>query len=269
MHAIPTVIAPAIMTACAARIWWVPSVVHLRMPMNFDFYLVNAARRAHRLRPGKPYVFGREEGVEILLQDALASRRHAEMRWSDEGYWLCADLGSRNGVMINGKRIGAPQRMNDGDQLQVGGQVFRLQVLPPGGDPSSLSAQAPQISNLETMGPGFSLEDLQKQSATFTGAVTAGGVMELLQFFQVTGKSGRLDLIDGNKTASIFMIEGTPIHAQWGDKQGIDVLVDLAIKPPPRFSFHADAVPTGDRSLNGSAQGILMEVARILDERGK
>ena len=237
--------------------------------MNVDFYLVSAARRAHRLRPGKPYVFGREEGVEIVLQDALASRRHAEMRWNDEGFWLVADLGSRNGVMINGKRIGAPIQISDGDQLQIGGQVFRFHVLPPGGDPSSLSAQAPQISNLETMGPGFSLADLHQQSATFTGAVTAGGVMELLQFFQVTGKSGRLELADGAEPASVFLIKGTPVHAQWGKADGIDALVELAIKPPPRFSFHADAIPTGDRTLQGTAQGILMEVARMMDERGK
>jgi hypothetical protein len=189
--------------------------------MNVDFYLVSAARRAHRLRPGKGYVFGREDGVDILLQDALASRRHAEMRWSDDGYWLVADLGSRNGVMINAKRIGTPQRMNDGDQLQIGGQVFRLQVLPPGADPSSL------------MGPGFSLKDLQQQSATFSGVVTQGGVMELLQFFQVTGKSGRLDLSDGPEPASVYMIQGSPVYAKVGAVAGIDALVQLAHKPPP------------------------------------
>ena len=237
--------------------------------MNVDFYLVSAARRAHRLRPGRGYTFGREDGVDILLQDALASRKHAEMRWNDEGYWLVADLGSRNGVLVNGKRIGPPEKMNDGDQLQIGGQIFRLYVLPPGGDPGSLSSQAPQISNLETMGPGFSLNDLQQQSATFTGVVTAGGVMELLQFFQVTTKSGRLDLLDGKQPASVFLIQGTPVHAVEGEVTGIDALADLAINPPPRFSFHADALPPGERTLKGSAQGIMMEVARMLDEQRK
>ena len=237
--------------------------------MNVDYYLVSAARRAHRLRPGKGYVFGREEGVDILLQDALASRRHAEMRWNEEGYWLVADMGSRNGVLVNSKRIGVPQRLSDGDQLQIGGQVFRLQVLPPGADPASLSAQAPQISNLETMGPGYSLKDLHQQSATFTGVVTAGGVMELLQFFQVTGKSGRLELMEGPEAASVYMVQGSPVFAQAGTVMGIDALLRLAIKPPPRFSFHADILPPGDRNLKGSAQGILMEVARMMDEQSK
>jgi hypothetical protein len=237
--------------------------------MNVDFYLVSAARRAHRLRPGRGYTFGREDGVDILLQDALASRRHAEMRWNDEGYWLVADLGSRNGVLVNGKRITAPIRMGDGDQLQIGGQVFRLYLLPPGGDPASLSNQAPQISNLETMGPGYSLSDLQQGSATFTGVVTTGGVMELLQFFQVTAKSGRLDLLDGKAMASVWMTQGTPEHAIFGKTLGIDALVDLAKEPPPRFSFHADAMPPAEKTLKGSANGILMEVARLMDEQAK
>lgn len=237
--------------------------------MNVDYYLVSAARRAHRLRPGKVYTFGREDGVDILLQDALASRRHAEMRWTEPGPWLVVDLASRNGVMVNSHRITQPVHMNDGDQLQIGGQVFRLQVLPPGGDPGSLSAQAPQISNLETMGPGYSLKDLQQQSATFTGVVTTGGVMDLLQFFQVTGKSGRLELLDGPEEASVYLIKGCPVHAHVGQLDGIEALVQLAHKPPPRFSFHADALPSVERTLTGSAQGILMEVARMMDEQEK
>jgi hypothetical protein len=237
--------------------------------MNVDFYLLSAARRAHRLRPGRAYSFGREEGVDILLQDALASRRHAEMRWNEEGYWLVVDLKSRNGVLVNGKRITTDVRMGDGDQLQIGGQVYRLYLLPPGGDPGSLGSQAPQISNLETMGPGFSLNDLQQAGATFTGVVTTGGVMELLQFFQVTGKSGRLDLVGGKDASSVWMKQGTPFHATAGAEQGVDALVELASNPPPRFSFHADAAEISDRTLSGSAQGILMEVARIMDEHRK
>ena len=236
--------------------------------MNVDYYLVSAARRAHRLRTGRNYSFGREDGVDILLQDALASRRHAEMRWADTG-WGVIDLNSRNGVLVNGKRITALTPMGDGDQLQIGGQIFRLYLLPPGSDPASLSNQAPQISNLETMGPGFNLNDLHQASATFTGVVAAGGVMELLQFFQVTAKSGRLDLMDGKVPGWVFLIQGTPTHATSGDITGIDALLELAVNPPPRFSFHADAIPSGDRTLEGSANGILMELARMMDERRK
>ncbi len=235
--------------------------------MSVDFYLVSAARRAHRLRPDRAYVFGREEGVDIVLQDALASRRHAELGWTADGYWEVKDLGSRNGVFVNGNRIPGPTRIDDGGQLQIGGQVYRLHMLPPGGDPASLSNQAPQISNLETMGPGFNLQDIANQGATFTGEVTGGGVMDLLQFFQATNKSGRLDLVGGSNLASVWIHNGNPIHATFDAILGMDALINLAHNPPPRFAFHADAPPTAERTLKGSMQGILMEVARVMDEQ--
>jgi hypothetical protein len=236
--------------------------------MAIDYYLVSASRRAHRLKPEKSYVFGREDGVDIVLQDALVSRRHAELRWNaDHTCWVLTDLNSRNGVMVNNARIAQPTRIDDGCQLQIGGQIYRMHLLPPGGDPGSLSAQAPQISTLETMGPGISLQELATQGATFTGQVT-GGILDLLQFFQTTAKTGRLDLLGGKGTASVWMTAGTPVHAAGAGHEGIDALVALAAEPPPRFAFHADAgAPL--RSLSGSAAGILMEVARQLDEVGK
>ncbi len=239
--------------------------------MAVDYYLVSASRRAYRLKLERPYVFGREDGVDIVLQDALVSRRHAEMRWSvPHSCWVLTDLKSRNGVLVNGQRVTDPMRIDDGVQIQIGGQVYRMHLLPPGGDPGSLGNQAPQISTIETMGPGFNMTDLASQGATFTGEVT-GGVLDLLQFFQVTAKSGRLDLIGGSTVGSVHLDKGTPIHATIGTEQGIDALVRIARTPPPRFAFHADTTPVGSaaRTLAGSAAGILMEVARLLDESGK
>ena len=233
------------------------------------YYLVSASRQARRLLPGRTYVFGREDGIDIPVQDALASRRHAELRWDEATGWFLVDMKSRNGTFVNSQRITEPTRLEDGTQLQVGGQVFRLHMLPPGGDPSSLSAQAPQISAQETMGPGFSLNDLATQGAAYTGAMSEGGVFELLQFFQQTSKSGRLDLIGGSSTCSLWLTSGTPVHAVFGPVNGMDALVALTKSPPPRFAFHADAVVAPARTIQGSGQGVLMELARMLDEQGK
>lgn len=237
--------------------------------MAVDYYLVSASRRAYRLKLERPYVFGREEGVDIVLQDALVSRRHAEMRWSTQhSCWVLSDLKSRNGVLVNNQRVAEPTRIDDGVQIQIGGQVYRMHLLPPGGDPGSLGNQAPQISTLETMGPGFNLADIASQGATFTGDVT-GGLLDLLQYFQVTSKTGRLDLLGGTGVASVHIEKGTPIHAVSGAEKGMDALIKLAQNPPPRFAFHADSEATRSRTLSGSAAGILMEVARNLDEDAK
>ncbi len=205
-----------------------------------------------------------------MVQDALASRRHTELRWiAEQTCWCVVDLGSRNGTLVNGQRVTQPTRMDDGTQLQIGGQVFRMHLLPPGGDPNSLSAQAPQISSQETMGPGFSLNDLATQGAAFTGAIAEGGVLELLQFFLQTGKSGRLDLLAGAAVSSIWLANGIPVHAQTGPTSGFDALLDLVRSPPPRFAFHADATQPPARSIEGSGPGVLMELARVMDEGRK
>lgn len=235
--------------------------------MQVEYYLVSAARRAHRLKPGRPYVFGREEGVDIVLSDALASRRHAEVRWRTDEGWDLVDLNSRNGVTVNGQRVDKQRKLEDSDQVQIGGQVFRFHMLPPGGDPNSLSNQAPQISNLETMGPGVNMADLAGQGAAFTGS-TSDGLIVVLQFLQGTRKTGRLDLLAGAPKGSVWVEKGTPVHAQSGKLDGIDAVVDLAVNPPPRFAFHGDATPP-EKSIEGSANGILMEVARLMDEGKK
>ncbi len=232
--------------------------------MQVEYYLVSAARRSHRLRSGRTYTFGRDMAVDIRCDDALVSRKHAELRWVDDEGWDLVDLESRNGVMLNNVRITRTCRLEDGDQLQVGGQVFKFQILPTGADPASLGEQAPQISTVETMGPGVSLNDLATQGATFTGQLT-DGLFEMLQYLMQTKKSGRLDLLGPGAFGSVWTAAGNPIHATFAGTKGIDALVQLAAKPPPRFAFHTDMKPD-ETTLSGSANAILMEVARMVDE---
>ncbi len=230
-----------------------------------DYYLVSAARRLHKLRTGRSYVFGRDEKADIPIQDALISRRHAELAWTPAGHWEMRDLESRNGVLVNGKKITAPTRVADGAKIQVGGQVFRFQLFPPGADPAAL-ANAPQIADEETMGPDFNVQDIVSKGANFVGDVTSDGVLDLLQYFNVTLKTGRLDLTGGSNLSAVWFVGGTPVHAFSGARLGLEALIAMATNPPKRFAFHAGAPAADQKTLSGSMQGLLMEVARMLDE---
>jgi DNA-binding NtrC family response regulator len=63
---------------------------------------------------------------DVQLDDHRASRRHAEIVWSDihRAYWI-RDLGSRNGVYLNGTKV-ARELLKRGDLVRVGEAVFRL-----------------------------------------------------------------------------------------------------------------------------------------------
>ena len=55
-----------------------------------------------------------------MLDDANVSRKHAEVRPSG-GSWTVRDLGSTNGVKVNGRRIDTgPQSLKRGDVIELG-----------------------------------------------------------------------------------------------------------------------------------------------------
>jgi hypothetical protein len=70
---------------------------------------------------------GRSRGCEIVLADANVSRRHAEIRPRGDG-WTIADLGSTNGVVVNGVRVERAQALRAGDRIEIGTTVLTFEV---------------------------------------------------------------------------------------------------------------------------------------------
>jgi hypothetical protein len=78
--------------------------------------LVGDGRR--NVLSGSHVVLGRSREADIVLQDPNVSRRHAELR-RDEGGWQIVDLGSTNGIKVNGRRV-SNQPLSPGDQITIG-----------------------------------------------------------------------------------------------------------------------------------------------------
>jgi hypothetical protein len=66
-------------------------------------------------------VIGRSRDCDITVDDANVSRHHAEVRPSG-GSWIVRDLGSTNGVKVNGARVdpARAQSLRPGDVLELG-----------------------------------------------------------------------------------------------------------------------------------------------------
>jgi hypothetical protein len=63
-------------------------------------------------------VLGRSRDCDIQVADANVSRRHAELRQEGASYWI-VDLGSTNGMEVNGKRV-KRAKLSDGDTFTLG-----------------------------------------------------------------------------------------------------------------------------------------------------
>jgi hypothetical protein len=96
----------------------------------------SAVRERDRGRPKRP-----EQAVGALVStravvslgdrryvlDANVSRRHAELRRGDNGDWQIVDLGSTNGIKVNGRRVPST-RLSPGDQVTVGTTSFTFDI---------------------------------------------------------------------------------------------------------------------------------------------
>jgi pSer/pThr/pTyr-binding forkhead associated (FHA) protein len=73
-------------------------------------------------------VLGRSREADVRVADVNVSRRHAELRQEGAGYWI-VDLGSTNGLELNGKRVDRA-RLRDGDRIVLGSTevVFGLSL---------------------------------------------------------------------------------------------------------------------------------------------
>lgn len=78
----------------------------------------------HELQRGT-LVLGRGVGAHLVLDDALVSRKHAQIEVSGD-VALVEDLGSVNGVFVNGERIESPTPLRDGDRIMIGQQEILI-----------------------------------------------------------------------------------------------------------------------------------------------
>lgn len=80
-------------------------------------------------------VIGRDTGASIELGDLQVSRRHALLVRAAEGFFV-KDLGSRNGVLINQRRVPPRQqaKLRNGDVLSVGRTTLVFKDLLAGGE---------------------------------------------------------------------------------------------------------------------------------------
>jgi diguanylate cyclase (GGDEF)-like protein len=68
---------------------------------------------------------GRDENVDIFLEDGGISRVHLELTRIGNG-WLVEDANSKNGALLNDQRLLAPTELKNGDRLKLGSIILKF-----------------------------------------------------------------------------------------------------------------------------------------------
>ena len=98
---------------------------------------------------------GRDPDCNVILDDANVSKYHARLVFHNAAIWV-QDVGSRNGVFLNEKRVVRHKQLSPGDELVIGEHIFTLELELPEAEPSltgSIPAvKAPMDKTLLTVG---------------------------------------------------------------------------------------------------------------------
>jgi FHA domain len=150
---------------------------------------------AHDLEiPIGEFVIGRTPECQLSIDDPLVSRKHALLLVQRTGVYL-HDIGSRNGVFVNGRRVTDPVPLRDGDVIKVGDQQMTLE-----GIAAHLNSLPPSSSRVRTVrdlrpltnpeiterpAPAGAAHDLVDLDSTFSGE------SDFEEMTDITGPSGK------------------------------------------------------------------------------
>lgn len=90
-------------------------------------------------------LIGRHEECDFTLESRKISRKHCLIAVLP-GQLIIRDLGSTNGVLVNGKKV-LETRLLPGDELEIGGALFRYELAP------ARSSEEPLESSGEELPP--------------------------------------------------------------------------------------------------------------------
>lgn len=99
----------------------------VRVPAKLTLYPPQRAPRFLVLADGESLDVGREPSCGLVVEDPRVSKRHAELRWTGQG-WALHDLGSKNGTTVNARPADGVM-LRDGDLLSLGGLPARFELL--------------------------------------------------------------------------------------------------------------------------------------------
>ena len=106
---------------------YAPSTPPLALPSAWlTIRLPQGGQQVYRIE--KPAVnIGRQLSNDIIVEDKRVSRNHAQIKYQSDGQFVIFDLGSTNGISINGTPHMRQHILRNGDHFTIGSYEFYFQ----------------------------------------------------------------------------------------------------------------------------------------------
>ena len=76
----------------------------------------------------KRIIIGRAKDCDIIIDDPIVSRKHAEVSCEGGSYFI-RDLESRNGTFVNDEEVKVQRKLEEGDRIQIGNTIFSFHAM--------------------------------------------------------------------------------------------------------------------------------------------
>jgi uncharacterized protein DUF4388/FHA domain-containing protein len=212
---------------------------------------------------GREVSIGRAEDVDLVLDDARVSRKHARIV-EDQGRYLIEDLGSTNGIFVNAHRV---QRavLREGDRIQIGTSLMKL-VISRGARPSRLDHTVLWFPPSEPAAGGATAREANSR---FSGSIEEIPLFDLLQLLSTSKKSGMLDVQGPQGQGRIYIRQGQITYASLRESPELHPRKAMyrllawqsgtfELKPPDARQF--------EREIKEQPEALILEAMRQLDE---
>jgi hypothetical protein len=220
---------------------------------------------------------GRSATCHVTIEDPLVSRQHAKILIEGTRASI-EDLGSRNGMVINGRQTRGPLDLSDGDRIRIGTQelVFCAVRAPSRTSPTAGTRPTGFMCHCAACGLPYPMEAPQCPScgsnermdedtvSGVIGEVNPNWTLELL--VQVLVRATSLhrwdepvsrEHLDQLASAAASLAEARQL-AEWGQWL-LGVYATLGMVPPPGITDRLSTLPPAERASLGPAAYRLLE----------
>ncbi len=164
-----------------------------------------------RLEKDKSYIIGKDPDVcDVVFNDLSVSKEHGKITIDKDGSAFVEDLGSKNGVIVNSKKVKEFQKISSKDLILMGTTTFLVldpkEALETIYSPQPLIEEEKKLEEKEAAAPKIK-EAWRKQIIPFKHLIVAGSVFIILFtmflcFFSLF-KSKKVEIVQKNPVEEI------------------------------------------------------------------